>query len=255
MATKKYLIVNADDFGQSHGVNQGIIAAHEHGIVTSASLMVRWPAAEVAAAYGQEHPSLSLGLHVDFGEWAYRDGSWVSLYEVIPLDDPKAIRREAANQLATFRHLVGEDPTHIDSHQHVHLRQAVHPVLLDIACALSVPLRHFSSEVRYCGIFYGQTAEGDPLPDTISVDGLLKTLATLPPGLTELSCHPGEGNDLHTMYSDERAQELTVLCDPRVRMALSSMEIELRSFRSGSAVGGNGIELPNGKKTALAGIS
>ena len=43
------LIVNADDFGLCAGVNQGIIEAHERGIVTSASLMVRYPAAEAAA--------------------------------------------------------------------------------------------------------------------------------------------------------------------------------------------------------------
>ena len=41
MNLSRYLIVNADDFGQSVQVNQGIIHAHEHGIVTSASLMVR----------------------------------------------------------------------------------------------------------------------------------------------------------------------------------------------------------------------
>lgn len=253
MATKKYLIVNADDFGQSDGVNDGIIEAHEHGIVTSASLMVRWPAAKAAAAYGQEHPSLSLGLHVDFGEWAYRDGTWVSLYEVIPLDDPKAIRREVANQLATFRRLVGGNPTHIDSHQHVHLREAVHPVLLDAARALGVPLRHFSSEVRYCGLFYGQTAEGYPRPDAISVERLLETVATLPSSLTELSCHPGRANDLDTMYRNERAQEVRVLCDPQVRADLVSMEIELRSFRSGSGHRVIGIEIRNGKKTPLGG--
>jgi YdjC-like protein len=50
MTAARYLIVNADDFGQSSGVNRGIIEAHEKGILTSASLMVRWPATEEAAA-------------------------------------------------------------------------------------------------------------------------------------------------------------------------------------------------------------
>ena len=47
---KRCLIVNADDFGQSTGVNQGIITAYEQGIVTSASLLVRWPA-EIQLCY------------------------------------------------------------------------------------------------------------------------------------------------------------------------------------------------------------
>ena len=59
------LIVNA---------NQGIIRAREHGIVTSAGLMVRWPAAPEAVAYSREHSDLSLGLHFDFGDWAFREG-------------------------------------------------------------------------------------------------------------------------------------------------------------------------------------
>ena len=42
----KYLVVNADDLGLSTGVNRDIAEAVEHGIVTSTSLMVRWPASE-----------------------------------------------------------------------------------------------------------------------------------------------------------------------------------------------------------------
>ena len=98
----RYLIVNADDFGLSPGVNAGVIAAHEGGIVTSASLMVRWPAALEAAAYAREHPRLSLGLHVDLGEWAYRDGEWTPLYQVIPTHDAAAVADEVARQLAAF---------------------------------------------------------------------------------------------------------------------------------------------------------
>ena len=50
---ERRLIMNADDFGISPGVNAGIIEAHERGIVTSASLMVRWPDAVAAANLGQ----------------------------------------------------------------------------------------------------------------------------------------------------------------------------------------------------------
>jgi predicted glycoside hydrolase/deacetylase ChbG (UPF0249 family) len=232
MTAQRYLIVNADDFGQSHGVNRGIIEAYEHGIVTSASLMVRWPAAREAAAYSRQRPSLSLGLHVDFSEWAYRNGHWVSLYEVVSMNDITAVADEVSRQLAMFRRLVGMEPTHIDSHQHVHLWEPLRTVLTEVTRELTVPLRHCGTEVRYCGDFYGQTAEGIPFPNAISVDGLLKILETLPPGFTELGCHPGAGNDLDTMYSSERAEEVKVLCDPRVRASLTTMRIELRSFRN-----------------------
>src|SRR5207247_11145801 len=60
---RRDLIVNADDFGQSAGVNRGIIEAHERGIVTSASLMVRWPAANEATAYARRHQSLRSEEH------------------------------------------------------------------------------------------------------------------------------------------------------------------------------------------------
>src|SRR5713101_9724313 len=123
MAGKRYLIVNADDFGQSPGVNRGIIEAHERGIVTSASLMVRWPAAADAAAYAQERPELSVGLHLDLAEWAYRDGEWARLYEVVQGDDADAVAKEVERQAEAFRRLMGKNPTHIDSHQHAHRQE------------------------------------------------------------------------------------------------------------------------------------
>ena len=61
MDSKRFLIVNADDFGLSEGVNRGIIEAHERGIVTSASLMVLKPSAVSAAAYSREHLRLRRG--------------------------------------------------------------------------------------------------------------------------------------------------------------------------------------------------
>lgn len=226
----KRLIVNADDFGRSFGINRGIITAHERGIVTSASLMVRWNAAAEAAHYARQLHRLGLGLHFDAGEWAYRDETWTKVYTVVDLDNRLEIETELARQLDVFRALVGHPPSHLDSHQHVHLKDPARSVLTEAAGALGVVLRGCEPAVRYRGDFYGQDGKGEPLPDLISVERLLAILETLPPGITELGCHPGAAIDLDTVYRDERLQELRALCDPRVRLALANSGIELCSF-------------------------
>jgi predicted glycoside hydrolase/deacetylase ChbG (UPF0249 family) len=224
------LIVNADDFGHSTEVNLGIIQAHEHGIVTSASVLVRRPAAAEAIEYARNRPCFSLGLHIDLGEWVYLDESWTLLYHVVALDEAEAVREEILRQLAIFRNLAGKNPTHIDSHQHVHLREPVRSIVLKIAEDLRVPVRNCTPSVRYCGRFYGQTREGLPYPEGITADTLIEILAQLHPGVIELGCHPGTGEDPDTTYTRERAQEVKTLCDARVRSALIEMGIELRSF-------------------------
>lgn len=229
---RRRLIVNADDFGQSPGVNRGIIVAYESGIVTSASLMVRWPAAADAAVYAREHPALSVGLHFDLGEWAWQDGSWICLYQVVPLDDSDAVRAELQRQLDVFRQLMDREPTHFDSHQHVHRQEPVRRIVTEIAGELRVPVRHFTEGVEYCGGFYGQGRTGEPNLHAVGVDGLLAILAALHPGATELGCHPGLANDVDSMYRGERAEEVTTLCDPRVRAFLAEAGIELFSFHT-----------------------
>lgn len=231
MSGERILIVNADDFGQSAGINAGIVEAHRRGIVTSASLMVRGAAAAEAVALGRACPALSFGLHLDFGEWVFRDSAWVARYKVVPLDDQQVIRAEVARQLVVFNRMTGSQPTHIDSHQHVHLREPLRAIAKEFADELCVPLRGCHSAIRYCGDFYGQDSDGSPLPDRISVDGLLRILGDLPEGVVELCCHPAVEVDLDTMYRAERRQELAALCDPRIRGALGQLGIKLYSFR------------------------
>ena len=102
MAEKCFLIVNADDFGLSPGVNRGIVEAHELGIVTSASLMVRWPCAAEAAVLAATHPRLSIGLHVDLCEWAYKEEAWVAAYTVVPVNDGAAVAQPQHPDEARF---------------------------------------------------------------------------------------------------------------------------------------------------------
>jgi predicted glycoside hydrolase/deacetylase ChbG (UPF0249 family) len=230
MNSERTLIVNADDFGLSPAVNSGVIQAYEAGIVTSASLMVRAEASAEAAGYAKREEGLDLGLHIDLGEWVCRNGGWAPVYEYADLEDSRSIAAELDRQLGMFRDLVGRDPTHLDSHQHVHLRDSVRPVADDFAARLDVCLRHRSPDVQYCGRFYGQTAEGAHLPGTLTVGALINILSGIPPGITELVCHPAAGNDLKTTYRIERAHELHTLCSPLVRDAIVDQGLVLSSF-------------------------
>ena len=221
---ERELIVNADDFGRSELTNAGIIRSFEDGIVTSASLMVRWQAAPDAARYARGHRDLSVGLHLDLSEWIHRDGEWILVYDVgVPAE------QELERQLGHFRLLVGGDPTHLDSHQHVHREEPVASLLGEAATALGVPLRE-RSEIAYRGGFYGQSGKGEPCPEGIAVTSLVLLIERLPSGTTELGCHPGLDAELDSPYRLERLTEVRTLCDPRVRDAIDRERIRLRGF-------------------------
>ena len=57
------LVINADDFGLSAGVNRGILAAHAAGTVTSTSLLPNLPAFDDAVRSARATPTLGIGLH------------------------------------------------------------------------------------------------------------------------------------------------------------------------------------------------
>lgn len=223
------LVVNADDFGQSPAVNEGILTAHRDGIVTSTSLMVRWPAAAEAIAAAAEFPALSIGLHLDLGEWRYNAGEWRALYNVIDPEDEPLVRQEIHTQLEQFRALVGRDPTHLDSHQHVHRREPVQSLLRAVGDALGIPVRHFSP-YSYVGDFYGQSDDGTPVPGALSEEHLVQILTTLTAGSWELACHPAAAPTPSSMYSNERLLELAILTSDRVSEELSRLGISLLPF-------------------------
>lgn len=226
----KVLIVNADDFGFCPAVNRGVIRAHVEGIVSSASLMVRWPDAAAAARAAARHPTLSVGLHVDLGEWVHGDDGWSPQYLVVSTDDERAVRSEVERQVEAFRALAGSYPTHLDSHQHVHRQEPVATVVATIGRELGVPVRDVTEHIQYRGDFYGQSGKGWPYPQAITAAALVGVLQSLPDGVTELGCHPADG-EVPSVYGRERSIELATLCDPYVRAALLMHSVQLISFR------------------------
>jgi predicted glycoside hydrolase/deacetylase ChbG (UPF0249 family) len=143
---ERILIVNADDFGASAGINRGILACHTRGVVTSTSLMVTGRAAREAVAISRDHPALGVGLHWDV---------WGEDEREFDLSDLGAVRDEFRRQLDEFVRLLGRMPTHVDSHRHAHRDAAVMPVFRALVEPLGVPLRG-CGRVGYVGGFYAQ---------------------------------------------------------------------------------------------------
>ena len=229
---QRFLIVNADDFGQSPGVNRGIIEAHERGIVTSASLMVRWPAAVEAAAYCARAPALGLGLHVDLGEWRLRAGGLGRRLRARSTSTtPARSRAEIERQLDVFRELAGRDPTHLDSHQHVHLRPELRPLFVAVAERLGAPAARAAPEASATAATSTARARTARRDRTRSVARPWPAiLAALRPGATELACHPARDAELDTMYVAERDREVDTLCAPSIRSAVARLGLHLCSF-------------------------
>jgi predicted glycoside hydrolase/deacetylase ChbG (UPF0249 family) len=223
----KYLIVNADDFGASRGINRAIMELHERGVLTSTSLMIAMPAAADAARLAQSAGKLSVGLHV-----ALTDEQTTPL---VDFNDAKRCAAVIHRQIDIFCDRLGRLPTHVDSHQNVHRDERLGPLFIAAAQRYSLPLREHSP-VRYFSSFYGQW-DGEPHPEQIGIENLLSMLRTeLQTEFTELSCHPGyTGPDFNSPYNSEREIELQTLSDPRFVEFLNDQEIRLINFRDASS--------------------
>lgn len=143
------LIVNADDFGVSPGVNEAVVRLHDEGIVTSTSLMVGEPAAAEAAALARERPRLAVGLHavlvygrpvlppeqvphlVEGKDGFPRDCVGPGLRFTFSRQARVEMRAELTAQFLAFR-ATGLPLSHVDGHLHFHLTPAVGGILLEL---------------------------------------------------------------------------------------------------------------------------
>ncbi len=218
----RFLVVNADDFGASTGVNRGILECHVDGVLTSTSAQVTGTAVDEAVSMSRDHPELAIGLHWDIvGE----DERTFDSY------DWDAVRREFRDQLARFEDLFGRGPTHVDSHRHQHRQPHLRPVFRELVEPLGVPLRD-DGRVQFVGDFYAQWEWQVTDLEKVSVEAFLGLLERrVPPGWTEFSCHPGyAGDDYSAVYLEEREAEVRTLTDPRLREAIEADGISLVSY-------------------------
>ena len=249
----KRLIVNADDFGRTRGINAGVLEAHLAGVVTSATAMVLEPAAEegISEAIGRA-PRLALGLHfaVTGGGLPASDPTRLPtllagarfvryLEELAREIRAEEISRELDAQIALFDRFAGRLPSQLDSHHHSVLHPSIQAVFADVARERGLPVRASSREAqaafRSAGVrtpdhfldgFYGGGA---------TAENLRALLRGLGEGTTELMCHPGRADEellAGSTYARERERELGILCDPELPLLLEREQVERVDFRN-----------------------
>jgi predicted glycoside hydrolase/deacetylase ChbG (UPF0249 family) len=155
MPTK--LIVNADDFGRTHKVSEGILKAHREGIVTSATVMMNMPGAAHDLNHAlSEAPQLGLGVHLVFTagrpllppEWVASliDDHGHFLTQEAILADPSRIdldelRSELKAQVSGFQNATHRRPDHVDCHHFAHVHPDLFAVYHEVALEFDLPMR------------------------------------------------------------------------------------------------------------------
>jgi predicted glycoside hydrolase/deacetylase ChbG (UPF0249 family) len=279
------VVFHADDFGFTPGINAGIVEAYERGVLRSTSLMVPAAACAEAVALARATPRLDVGVHLTLVEGMrpilppaeipslVRDGAFLPTYGSVGLRyvvrrwRPEEARRELAAQLERMA-ATGLVPSHLDSHEHLHLLPGVFPWV--------------AAEARRRGIRFVRTTVADPLfgggirgTALIALRGVswfaarrtgasdlrnLRTFVTVgfqqtggklttarllalldrlprrdPGSIVEVMVHPGHADeetrriDRHSRY--RRENDLALLCDPALPEALARRGIEVTSFR------------------------
>ncbi len=245
----KRLIVNADDFGRTPGINQGIARAHDDGIVTSATLMVAFPAAAEAAQLAKARPGLGLGLHVALSgappvlpaaritSLVDERGRFRDKPDLVGNADPREVLAEVRGQLRRFRELTGSLPTHFDSHHHAHELPPVLEALVTLSWETGLPVRSHTAAVRE-RLRHEGLPTNDAFIDTFhaegaTLDNLVDLLGRVALGTTELMCHPAVVDEelrRSSGYAEPRSRELEALVDVDARATLQACGVQLVNY-------------------------
>lgn len=278
----KRLIINADDFGLHEAINKGIIEGHKNGCITSATIMPGGNAFEHAIRLVSDNTKLGVGIHLSLV-----GAKTVAKPEAVPslVDDsgllPKQypvflrslasgrinlsdVRRELAAQIEkTFA--AGIKPTHLDSHQHMHVVPGVIDIVIQLANEYGVKALRIPDEPYFffggyrcglgrffgrCGLaalatlarkkarksglivpenFFGMLAGGN-----MDEKKLLNIVNQLPDGSSEIMLHPGlDDRLLNSVYGWQYnwQSELAAVTNPALKNLIRSKQVELISFR------------------------
>jgi len=167
----KKLVVNADDFGLSEKVNEGILCAHQNGILTSTSIMANGMAFQHAVDTCKSNPTLDVGIHLTLVE----EKPLLNPAAVPDLVTDKGMFHQHAKDFA-MKYLMGKISqkqvyqeleaqvvkvldqgiviSHIDSHQHIHMLPRILSLVISIAKKYGIRIVRFPNEKLHTDMMY-----------------------------------------------------------------------------------------------------
>jgi len=260
----KYLIPNADDFGYTRDVNDGIIQAHRQGILTATTLMATGAAFDHAVALAHQNPSLDVGVHLVLVGSPGFPATLARLIAEIAMGRIRGPRiyDELAAQVRRLRE-AGIRPSHLDTHKHTHLLLPVLDAVARIASEFQIPWvrrpfdlplnagavpwqrRVVSRSLGFARARFHRVLTrhgcrttdhfaGFQLTGHYDANELAKLIRQLPEGSTEFMCHPGfcteELQAARTRLKESRRRELDALTSTEVRAAVQESGVTLARY-------------------------
>ncbi len=231
----RWLIVHADDYGLTPAVSEGILRGHRDGILTSTSVLTLAPGFGPSARRLASSP-IDVGVHLaavgedppllgarEIPTLVDRRGRLASSWKVLAPRlaahrvDPSDLAREFGAQIDAAVSGTGRRPTHLDTHQHLHLWPSVAAVVVELARARGIPairvprshragvgtaVRALSRRLERRAVAAGLVAPDDSsgLDEAGRVDqralaAAVEGFARRGAAVAELGCHPGEADD------------------------------------------------------------
>lgn len=253
----KRLVVNADDFGFTTDVNEGIVEAHQRGILTSTTLMANGAAFDDAVRLASQNPALDVGCHLVL----IGGRSTLPPHKPLPSSVARLLAAIVGGRIAIHDELAaqvrkilatGISPSHLDTHKHTHLAPPVLDAVARIAQEFGIPWVRRPFEIpflrsRFRRVLADRNCRttdyftGFKLTGRFRAPELIQLIRALPEGTTEFMCHPGhcraELQNADTRLKESRERELLALISPEVRLALAESQVQLINYRDLSECG------------------
>ncbi|HSX17237.1 MAG TPA: ChbG/HpnK family deacetylase [Patescibacteria group bacterium] len=248
----KRIVIVADDFGLCTSVNNGIVTAHEDGIVTELSLMLGSPGTDHAVQLAREHNIKNVGIHVLLKHWRehgdiFRRNEYQELFANTT---PQELQELLEAEVQEFKKVVGHMPTHITSQYGIISDPKLLAVAIEYAAKHHIPMRLPAQALRQPELvlkpsdaavlrkhhvtttdyFFGYI-EGDF--DTVKAGLIMQLQQVHANQSVELMLHPGNvSKGLRALSSmvDERARDVRLATDRGFKEALHDMGFTISTY-------------------------